>query len=395
MELLDGLGQHGVERLCGLRVFGSERLQHYACEVGLGLRHVERLSLTIAAYGLLHRLGVLKLGRVARYDGLYLSALGGSEQGFVLLFVALVGPFGHESLQEPQSGDVLQERYLAAYAALVGELCASGLLGEDGRVELHTQQRPCARADERHGALVGLGRHGSHGTGGVVRSHGDDIHLPQSGLLGDVGAQLSTHRSRHDDGAEQVARQSDAVDERPVPRPRGGVEHLRGRCDGVLGVGLAREEKREEVGGEEQAVGDLQLRRVGPLHAEELEQGVDLHHLGAVHGIVVGAVGVAEEVVGHALRACVAVAHRVAHEVALAVDEPKVDPPCVDGDARHFEPHLRRLAQPGLHVLEEGWEIPIHMVAQPHLSVLKAVHKLHLELLAPALGRDGSGNDTA
>lgn len=110
---------------------------------------------------------------------------------------------------------------------------------------------------------------------------------------------------------------------------------------------------------------------------------------------MVGAVGVAEEVVGHALRACVAVAHRVAHEVALAVDEPKVDTPCVDGDARHFEPHLRRLAQPGLHVLEEGWEIPIHMVAQPHLSVLKAVHKLHVELLAPALGRDGSGNDTA
>ena len=139
----------------------------------------------------------------------------------------------------------------------------------------------------------------------------------------------------------------------------------------------------------------MQLRRVGLLETQELEQRVYLHHLRAVHAVVGGAVGVGEELVSHALCACVAVADGVADEVAVAVDESEVDPPCVHGDARHLQPELCRLAQSGLHVLEESRKVPVDMLAKAHLSVLKAVYELHRELLLSAFRRNGSGDDSS
>ena len=126
-----------------------------------------------------------------------------------------------------------------------------------------------------------------------------------------------------------------------------------------------------------------------------MEQSVYLHHLSAVDGIVLGRVDGAEEFFSHALSARVAVAHRIADEVALAVDESEVDTPCVHSDASHVQSQLCGFAQSGLHVLEESREIPVYMFAQAHLSVLKAVYKLHGELLASALIGYSSGNDTA
>ena len=108
-----------------------------------------------------------------------------------------------------------------------------------------------------------------------------------------------------------------------------------------------------------------------------------------------GAVGVGEELVSHALRACVAVADGVADEVAVAVDESEVDTPCVHGDARHLQSELCRLAQSGLHVLEEGREVPVDVLAEAHLSVLEAVYKLHRELLLSAFGCNSSGDDSS
>ena len=137
------------------------------------------------------------------------------------------------------------------------------------------------------------------------------------------------------------------------------------------------------------------MRRVGFLHAEQLEQSVYLHYLGAVYGVVFGRVGSAEEFFCHALSACVAIANGVAYKVALAVDESEVDTPCVHSDASHVQPQLCGLAQSGLHVLEEGRKVPIDVFAQAHLSVLKAMYKLHGQLLASALVGYSSGNDTA
>ena len=107
------------------------------------------------------------------------------------------------------------------------------------------------------------------------------------------------------------------------------------------------------------------------------------------------AVGVGKELVSHALRTGVAIADGVANEVAVAVDESEVYAPCVHGDARHLQSELRRLAQSGLHVLEESRKVPVDMLAKTHLSVLKAVYELHRELLLSAFRRNGSGDDSS
>ena len=209
-----------------LGILRCERLQYDACGGTLRLRHFERVLRAIVADGSLHRLGVLKLLCIYRYHGLYLRFCGSSEQRVILLFVAFFLPFCHEALQEPQSGDVLQERDLAAYAAFVGELGAACLFGEYRLVEFYTQQRPCSGADERHGAFVVLSRNRRYGTCRVVRADCYHVYFAQSGLLGYVLAQLSAHGARHNDGAEEVARQLETVDKFPVPVACRGVEHL-------------------------------------------------------------------------------------------------------------------------------------------------------------------------
>ena len=180
----------------------------------------------IVADSRLHRLRILKLLCVHRYNGLYLRFCGSCEQRVILLFVAFFLPFCHETLQKPQSGDVLQERNFAAYATLVGELCAACFLGEYRLVELYAQQRPCAGTDERHRRLVVLSRNRRYGTRRVVRTDSYHVHFAQSGLLSDVLAQLSAHGARHNDRAEEVARQLETVYEFPVPVACRGVEHL-------------------------------------------------------------------------------------------------------------------------------------------------------------------------
>ena len=126
-----------------------------------------------------------------------------------------------------------------------------------------------------------------------------------------------------------------------------------------------------------------------------MEQSVYLHYLGAVYGVVFGWVGGAEEFFSHALGASVAIANGVAYKVALAVDESEVDTPCVHSDASHVQPQLCGFAQSGLHILKQSRKVPVDMFAQAHLTVLKAMYKLHAELLASALIGYSSGNDTA
>ena len=105
------------------------------------------------------------------------------------------------------------------------------------------------------------------------------------------------------------------------------------------------------------------------------------------------AVDTSKETFGHAIGARVAVAHGIAYEIAVAVDESEVYTPCVDGYARHLESELSGLLESCLHVLEEGGEIPIYMIAKTHLAVLESVNELHGELFLTLFIGYGSSDD--
>jgi len=65
----------------------------------------------------------------------------------------------------------------------------------------------------------------------------------------------------------------------------------------------------------------------------------------------------------HSLGAGITIAYRVAQKVAVLVDETEIYSPGIDGDAIHLESLGSCHLQSRLHILEEGEEIPIDVVA--------------------------------
>ena len=77
---------------------------------------------------------------------------------------------------------------------------------------------------------------------------------------------------------------------------------------------------------------------------------------------------------GHPFGTAVAVTYRVTKQIAVLVDESEIHSPSIDADALYLIAFLCGFFQPVLHVLEEGGEVPIHMLAQFHLTVAETVH---------------------
>ena len=107
----------------------------------------------------------------------------------------------------------------------------------------------------------------------------------------------------------------------------------------------------------------FQLRTVGLLHTVELEEGIDFHHLRAVDGIMCRWVNLLEYFFRHPLGAGIAIADWVAQKVTVFVDESEIHSPGIDGDAIYLETFGSCYFQPRLHILEEGEEVPIYVIA--------------------------------
>jgi len=87
---------------------------------------------------LLHGCRILERSVIHRDDGIDVSFFCQRKDDVELLFLAILLPFSHQSLHDPETCDVLQEGDAAADAALVGKLCLSGFLGKDRFFNLNT-----------------------------------------------------------------------------------------------------------------------------------------------------------------------------------------------------------------------------------------------------------------
>ena len=81
----------------------------------------------------------------------------------------------------------------------------------------------------------------------------------------------------------------------------------------------------------------------------------------------------------HAVGAAVAVAHRVAQQVALLVNQPEIHPPGVNTDALDAVALVDGHTDSPLHILKQRKEIPVNASAHAHLPVGKAVDGFQLE----------------
>ena len=155
--------------------------------------------------------------------------------------------------------------------------------------------------------------------------------------------------------------QSECLDCLPRPVSFLCIEKFGCGSNAILVCCITCEEVTEEVGHEEKAVSRLQLCRA--LDAEQLCQSINLHHLNTCSCIMLGGREGLEEFLCHAGGACIAVANGVAYELSVAVNQSEVHSPCVHADALNLIALGCGFLQTGLHVLEQGREVPVDMLA--------------------------------
>ena len=113
------------------------------------------------------------------------------------------------------------------------------------------------------------------------------------------------------------------------------------------------------------------------LHAVKLRQGIDFHHLDAGCGVVRSRIDDLCDLFGNAGRTCIAIAYWIAQQLSIAVDQTKVHAPSIYTDALDIVTLGSCFLKPRFHILKQRRKIPIHMVAQTHLSVAEAVYFFH------------------
>ncbi len=217
---------------------------------------------------------------------------------------------------------------------------------------------------------------------------------------GDIGQQRAEAVARRDERGKDAARDAERLDQLVVP---GGIEHAQqagGRGVGLLGTGLAGQPVPDEVGDEQRGVCELEdVAGLGGELVERVErqelQPVALEELGMRHPVVNG-----PDAEG---RAGVAVVERVA-EKASAAQQPVVDGPGVDADARDAGFGAERLAKPLHGRAVERQDVPVQAVADLHRVVREACDRCGVERVGPDVpddhpaagraqvdGRDGAG----
>ena len=300
---------------------------------------------------------------------------------------ALVGPGAQALREHPQPHDVLEEAHGAVDAALVGEVRATGGLGQHRGVELETDERPGARGDV--GEAVGVGRHAHHRGGGVVGADGDHRNsLRDAGVAADLGehrpddrpglAQRRQDRPRQPEVAHQVAR----------PVTGGEVVERGGRGVGALHADGAGQPVGQQVRQQQQVLGRLQRR--GPLRRHQLVERGERQVLQPGRRVEPRRIDGRGDLGRHPLGAGVAVGVGVAQQGAVPVQQAVVDGPGVDADAVQ-RTGLGDPADAGQHLSVDAEHVPEQPVAHPHPAVGEAVHLLQVQRART----DRAGHDPA
>lgn len=300
--------------------------------------------------------------------------------------VAVAFPPPQRLGQHPQPHDVVQQSHAPVDAALVREVRRSCRLGQDGLLDLDADEAPRAARDVD--GRRGIHRHGDDGGCRVVRADGRD---------GEPGARPDGRRDRGGEGAqrlaggdglgEQPAGEAEAVDEDVVPAARAVGVQAGGRRVGLLGARHAGEPEGDEVGDQEHRVGEPE--QVGVV-GRELVEGVERQELQSVAGVEELAVGA--RVRGpHAPRgALVAIVVGVAEQPSAA-EQPVVDGPRVDPDARDARLRAHRLSEPARRGPVQREHVPVQAVARGDRLVAEAGDGRGLERVR----RDAADDDPA
>jgi len=198
------------------------------------------------------------------------------------------------------------------------------------------------------------------------RQHRDAFILAQAGA------------GRHD-LREDVRRHADGGQRCAVPVPRDRVVALHGRHVGELADARAGHPVAQQIGEGEQRLGAVERRAVGRGQAGELVQRVDVHDLDAgalEHGPARHAL---EDPFRHAIRAAVAVVHRVGQQVPVTVEQREVDAPRIDAERGRA---VRRRADALGDLVPQAQHVPIDRPVDRHRGVGETMRLLQREPLA-------------
>ena len=294
--------------------------------------------------------------------------------------LGLAGPLPRPErlLEQPQAHDVAQVADPAVDAGLVREVRRAALLAEHRRPQLDADERPRPARDV--GEARPAGRDRDDRRRGVVRADvGHGRPRREAGLLGDLVADRSEQRARPAQRREEAPVVAQRLDQVPRPLPRRRVEQPGRRGVRLLGGGLAGQPVAEQVRDEEHRPGPGERLRAG--ERGQLVERVERQELDAGPLVEARLAGPLVDEVGAGRVAGVAVVPRIGDEHAVAVEQPEVDAPRVDADARG---RLRLApgggAQPVEDLAVQPQDVPVEAVGQPDRLVGEAVDLVETQL---------------
>ncbi len=195
-------------------------------------------------------------------------------------------------------------------------------------------------------------------------------------LGGDTGPQAADRLARAHERCEDGCRQPEPPDQLVVPLARLDADESGRRCVRALRELRTRELIGDEVGHEQQRIGQVEASAlafgcelVERVEGQELQPvaAVQLRERdGRVHGLDTSGVPVVAVVEGLA-------------EHAVAPEQRVVDGPRVDADARGGRLGAERLPEPREHAAVQAREVPVQPRRESHRAVRKARDRSELE----------------
>ena len=253
------------------------------------------------------------------------SRPGEGDELLEAVLAALRGPGAATLVQQPEAGDVAQEAVGAPHAALVRQIRREGCVVDQRPLDLDTDERPRADAEEDRSRAVERDR--SDCRAGVMRRGCDDGRRSEAGGVGRLRRHRSEQRSRRDDLRKEPRGDVEALEQvgRPVAARR--VEALRRRRVRELARTTAAQPVVEEVGDQQQCVRRGERRVVLGRHCRELEHGVDREDLDPGPVVQLSCRHMREDIGRRGGAARVAVVNGALDQPARRIEQAEVDGP--------------------------------------------------------------------
>src|SRR5258706_3134760 len=109
--------------------------------------------------------------------------------------------------------------------------------------------------------MLAFGRDGRDGAGGVVAAGGDEGNLRDTTFVGDILENRAKNGAGWDNRRKNFDGQMELLKQLKGPIAAAHVVHLAGGGAGKFGLALAGEKIVEQIGDEEEGVGDIERRR--------------------------------------------------------------------------------------------------------------------------------------